>query len=64
LIQDFSITSLGLLFCINHCGDGGVIGKEDDVLKPLKKYSKKERWCLSFCGRWVFFEVAHENMMQ
>ena len=46
LIQDFSINKpkIAVLGLNPHCGDGGVIGKEDEtILKPaLKKYSKKE----------------------
>jgi 4-hydroxythreonine-4-phosphate dehydrogenase len=45
LIQDFSITKpkIAVLGLNPHCGDGGVIGKEDDtILKPtLKKIAEK-----------------------
>jgi 4-hydroxythreonine-4-phosphate dehydrogenase len=45
LIQDFSINKpkIAVLGLNPHCGDGGIIGKEDDaILKPaLKKISEK-----------------------
>jgi 4-hydroxythreonine-4-phosphate dehydrogenase len=42
LIQDFSINKpkIAVLGLNPHCGDGGVIGKEDAVLKPALKNIK------------------------
>jgi 4-hydroxythreonine-4-phosphate dehydrogenase len=44
LIQDFSINKpkIAVLGLNPHCGDGGVIGKEDDAIKTsIKKIFKR-----------------------
>jgi 4-hydroxythreonine-4-phosphate dehydrogenase len=62
----FSITSkIAVLGLNSHCGDGGVIGKEDDaVLKTtLKKIFDKGTLVFGPCGRW-FFWWGMRNMMR